>query len=185
MDIASLEVQRPPSAQSKAEATLQTSSGNPLGPSAKLAQANDVNASPGASTSLKRPSSPLRTSPNPLHRPTSVSALLQVDLGPLDLFKDREMNNGNPPGSRPLTPRAPSKVKTPRPLTPQAVANLMAESTQLVGPAVPRSPDAGMARPLNVSDALGYLDAVKVQFQDKPDVYNHFLDIMKDFKSQA
>ncbi|EKM61386.1 uncharacterized protein PHACADRAFT_134990 [Phanerochaete carnosa HHB-10118-sp] len=61
----------------------------------------------------------------------------------------------------------------------------MAESTQLVGPAVPRSPDAGMARPLNVSDALGYLDAVKVQFQDKPDVYNHFLDIMKDFKSQA
>ncbi|KAI0718857.1 hypothetical protein C8T65DRAFT_637162 [Cerioporus squamosus] len=41
------------------------------------------------------------------------------------------------------------------------------------------------ARPLNVSDALGYLDAVKLQFQDKPDVYNHFLDIMKDFKSQV
>ncbi|KAH9044289.1 hypothetical protein EDB85DRAFT_2070530 [Lactarius pseudohatsudake] len=34
------------------------------------------------------------------------------------------------------------------------------------------------------SDALSYLDAVKVQFYDKPDVYNHFLDIMKDFKSQ-
>lgn len=40
-------------------------------------------------------------------------------------------------------------------------------------------------RPLNVTDALSYLDAVKVQFQDKPDVYNHFLDIMKDFKSQV
>lgn len=39
-------------------------------------------------------------------------------------------------------------------------------------------------RPLNVTDALSYLDAVKIQFQDKPDVYNHFLDIMKDFKSQ-
>ncbi|KAG2039287.1 hypothetical protein BDR03DRAFT_933269 [Suillus americanus] len=38
-------------------------------------------------------------------------------------------------------------------------------------------------RPLNVTDALGYLDAVKVQFHDQPDVYNHFLDIMKDFKS--
>lgn len=36
-----------------------------------------------------------------------------------------------------------------------------------------------------MSDALGYLDAVKQQFQDKPDVYNHFLDIMKDFKSQV
>ncbi|OCH87472.1 hypothetical protein OBBRIDRAFT_814100 [Obba rivulosa] len=46
---------------------------------------------------------------------------------------------------------------------------------------VPRSPD----RPLNVTDALSYLDAVKMQFQDKPDVYNHFLDIMKDFKSQV
>lgn len=39
-------------------------------------------------------------------------------------------------------------------------------------------------RQLNVTDALSYLDAVKVQFQDQPDVYNHFLDIMKDFKSQ-
>jgi len=40
-------------------------------------------------------------------------------------------------------------------------------------------------RPLNVTDALSYLDAVKKQFEDKPDVYNNFLDIMKDFKSQA
>jgi paired amphipathic helix protein Sin3a len=39
-------------------------------------------------------------------------------------------------------------------------------------------------RPLNVKDALTYLDQVKVQFQDRPDVYNKFLDIMKDFKSQ-
>ncbi|KAI8888550.1 hypothetical protein K501DRAFT_291658 [Backusella circina FSU 941] len=40
-------------------------------------------------------------------------------------------------------------------------------------------------RPLNVSDALTYLDQVKVRFSDKPNVYNQFLDIMKDFKSQA
>ena len=56
-------------------------------------------------------------------------------------------------------------------------------------PTVPASnPAQGNAnannRPLNVTDALSYLDAVKVQFHDKPDVYNHFLDIMKDFKSQ-
>ena len=38
---------------------------------------------------------------------------------------------------------------------------------------------------LNVRDALSYLDQVKVQFTDHPDVYNRFLDIMKDFKSQA
>lgn len=40
------------------------------------------------------------------------------------------------------------------------------------------------SRPLNVTDALGYLDAVKLEFQDNPEVYNNFLDIMKDFKSQ-
>ncbi|RDA91533.1 hypothetical protein CP533_4355 [Ophiocordyceps camponoti-saundersi (nom. inval.)] len=34
-------------------------------------------------------------------------------------------------------------------------------------------------------DALTYLDQVKVQFHEQPDVYNRFLDIMKDFKSQA
>ena len=34
-----------------------------------------------------------------------------------------------------------------------------------------------------LNDALSYLDQVKVQFADHPDVYNRFLDIMKDFKS--
>src|ERR1041385_1726637 len=38
---------------------------------------------------------------------------------------------------------------------------------------------------LNVKDALSYLDQVKVQFSEQPDVYNRFLDIMKDFKSGA
>ena len=38
-------------------------------------------------------------------------------------------------------------------------------------------------RTLNVTDALSYLDAVKVRFSEQPDVYNHFLDIMKDFKT--
>ncbi|KAH7918661.1 hypothetical protein BV22DRAFT_1076029 [Leucogyrophana mollusca] len=45
-------------------------------------------------------------------------------------------------------------------------------------------PSSSSERPLNVTDALSYLDAVKMQFHAQPDVYNHFLDIMKDFKSQ-
>jgi paired amphipathic helix protein Sin3a len=65
--------------------------------------------------------------------------------------------------------------RTPKPLTPKPPPN---DSMAVVQ----RSPEIG--RPLNVTDALSYLDAVKSQFQDKPDVYNHFLDIMKDFKSQ-
>ncbi|CEP17178.1 hypothetical protein [Parasitella parasitica] len=40
-------------------------------------------------------------------------------------------------------------------------------------------------RPLNVKDALTYLDQVKMKFADQARVYNRFLDIMKEFKSQA
>jgi paired amphipathic helix protein Sin3a len=39
-------------------------------------------------------------------------------------------------------------------------------------------------RQLSVTDALSYIDAIKVQFHDRPDRYDHFLDIMRDFKSQ-
>ncbi|ODQ68295.1 hypothetical protein NADFUDRAFT_30554 [Nadsonia fulvescens var. elongata DSM 6958] len=55
-------------------------------------------------------------------------------------------------------------------------------------PAATNAPSAallGSYRPLNVKDALSYLDQVKIQFQNQPDVYNHFLDIMKDFKTQS
>ena len=38
---------------------------------------------------------------------------------------------------------------------------------------------------LNVKDALSYLDQVKQKFADQPEVYNRFLDIMKEFKSQT
>ncbi|PWA02816.1 hypothetical protein BB558_001036 [Smittium angustum] len=38
-------------------------------------------------------------------------------------------------------------------------------------------------KPVNVRDALSYLDLVKYQFQHRPEVYNQFLGIMKDFKS--
>eukprot|EP00954_Amorphochlora_amoebiformis_P021390 1346080-Amorphochlora_amoeboformis.AAC.3 len=36
-----------------------------------------------------------------------------------------------------------------------------------------------------VKDAMGYLEKVKKKFENKPQVYNQFLDIMKDFKSQT
>ena len=47
-----------------------------------------------------------------------------------------------------------------------------------------RSTTTNVYRPLNVKDALSYLDQVKVQFSNQAEVYNNFLDIMKDFKSQ-
>ncbi|KAL8949911.1 MAG: hypothetical protein Q9222_004024 [Ikaeria aurantiellina] len=56
-------------------------------------------------------------------------------------------------------------------LTPQQLPNGMAALSQ------------GQQPILN--DALSYLDQVKVRFVEHPDVYNRFLDIMKDFKSQT
>jgi paired amphipathic helix protein Sin3a len=67
-------------------------------------------------------------------------------------------------------------ARTPKPPTRPEAAN-SASSGQLPSPEV--------SRPLNVTDALSYLDAVKYQFNDNPDAYNQFLDIMKDFKNQV
>lgn len=58
------------------------------------------------------------------------------------------------------------------------------QSTQNTAEDTDQPVDEGY-RPLNVRDALSYLDQVKLRFQDSPEVYNHFLDTMKDFKSQS
>lgn len=40
-------------------------------------------------------------------------------------------------------------------------------------------------RKLQVDDALSYLEQVRQQFSDNPDVYNDFLEVMKEFKSHT
>lgn len=98
-----------------------------------------------------------------LPKPTSVQYPIRDDSPSLP----------RPPVSSAVKPGTP-KPRTPRPQT----------GDSATGPtSAQRSPEMG--RPLNVTDALSYLDAVKVQFQEKPEVYNRFLDIMKDFKSQV
>ncbi|KAJ7762381.1 histone deacetylase complex, SIN3 component [Mycena maculata] len=103
-------------------------------------------------------------------------------------------------------PRPPQPLSSPslKPGSPRSILNPLAPPTRENSPPAPRSmAQSGAAtpqpkgstpspsrkspevsRPLNVTDALSYLDAVKNQFQDQPEVYNRFLDIMKDFKSQ-
>lgn len=48
----------------------------------------------------------------------------------------------------------------------------------------PTSAKAGPAHP-QLNDALAYLDRVKAEFHDQPDIYNKFLQIMRDFKINA
>ncbi|KAI9014417.1 hypothetical protein CLU79DRAFT_767523 [Phycomyces nitens] len=87
------------------------------------------------------------------------------------------------------TSHRPSSPVAPLP-PPQYSQSRPAVSVPVPAPATPepRASNAIAAngyRPLNVKDALTYLDQVKIQFSDQPEVYNKFLDIMKDFKSQA
>ena len=42
-----------------------------------------------------------------------------------------------------------------------------------------------MAEMPKVQDALSYLERVKQKFNDKPNVYIQFLEVMKDFKAQT
>ena len=102
------------------------------------------------------------------------------DLDPRDAVSPEEqpMNLDTQPPPPPPPP--------PRPLSPAAAQD---EPMPEAGPSTPRrdgtqSQPESPERPLNVTDALSYLDSVKMQFQERPDVYNKFLDIMKDFKSQ-
>ena len=71
----------------------------------------------------------------------------------------------------------------------------LAQQQQIVGfasSAAQQQASSGLAPSLQqggqqpiLTDALSYLDQVKVRFVDQPDVYNQFLDIMKDFKSHT
>ncbi|TFY51148.1 hypothetical protein EVG20_g11141 [Dentipellis fragilis] len=49
-------------------------------------------------------------------------------------------------------------------------------------PSIGSSPDNQGKRQLNITDALNYINAVKKEFKDRPDVYNVFLKTMEDFK---
>ncbi len=109
-------------------------------------------------------------------------SILATSAGPL----------GNHTGaSIPLFHPTPTSLPFPIPLphsfTPPLVSDMKNHSSK-PGTPLPLQPEPAiaseMSRPLNVTDALSYLDAVKVQFMDRPEVYNQFLDIMKDFKSQ-
>ncbi|KAI8071743.1 hypothetical protein BC940DRAFT_293603 [Gongronella butleri] len=91
-----------------------------------------------------------------------------------------------PPPPAPPSAAAPVHHQQQQQQPPPPPAAPAAPSSASSAPAPPASADAAAGyRPLNVRDALSYLDQVKIQFSEQPDVYNRFLDIMKDFKSQA
>ncbi len=77
-------------------------------------------------------------------------------------------------------PPSPSRIPTASEGQQESVALLQHSPMDTAAP----HPLVAQERSLNVNDALGYLDSVKVQFHEQPLVYNQFLEIMKEFKSQ-
>ncbi|KAI0674609.1 hypothetical protein C8Q78DRAFT_1015738 [Trametes maxima] len=113
---------------------------------------------------------------------------MEVDTKSTGEGGDSRQNNAGGPNTAGIT-LSRSRHPSPHQPLPAKVAEGEFQSNPGDGSQTPAAGDYGGAsggseRPLNVSDALSYLDQVKMQFSERPDVYNKFLDIMKDFKSQ-
>ncbi|SCV74211.1 BQ2448_6643 [Microbotryum intermedium] len=71
------------------------------------------------------------------------------------------------------------------PVAPNSTATAAPTSSGAATPNSAAGPNSAAFRPLNVRDALAYLDRVKQQFSAEYTVYDQFLTIMKEFKTQA
>ncbi|KAJ1891787.1 hypothetical protein LPJ66_006720, partial [Kickxella alabastrina] len=139
----------------------------------------------------------------PMPRPVAHVSTAPSVTAPAAVSGTAFANGPRAPGARPIMPAAPAGalsqpsqaatataaptlvlVQNGAPAAGSTVAAVGAAATVSAGPPHPVAADSAV-RPLNVSDALYYLDLVKSQFNDRPEVYNQFLEIMKEFKSHA
>ncbi|KAF2187849.1 hypothetical protein K469DRAFT_749045 [Zopfia rhizophila CBS 207.26] len=107
--------------------------------------------------------------PGPMANPNPISGPMNGPNAPGGMFGNAPTQQGD------TTPRMQHAVQ------PQAQSSML---MPFGAPGVQPGPMAmGQGQQPILNDALSYLDQVKVQFAEHPDVYNRFLDIMKDFKS--
>lgn len=129
----------------------------------------------------------------PLHQPVASKVPNSIH-GPNGLLANgggggAPQHNGPPPAGNNLFAVAPQHEPQRQPQYHQQVGGPpQHQNQQMIPDPSPLQAPAQLAhqgqQPI-LNDALSYLDQVKVRFSDQPDVYNKFLDIMKDFKSQA
>ena len=87
---------------------------------------------------------------------------------------------GQAPMGKPMHPGPPPPQHSRPPPPP-----MHAGPPGMPGEGPPANAAAAHMRELRVEDALLYLDDVKREFRNQPGVYNEFLTIMKNFKTQA
>ncbi|KAK4516705.1 Global transcription regulator sge1 [Mucor velutinosus] len=117
-------------------------------------------------------------SPNYSRSRTPTDAAPSNIAVPESISSNMPANNAAVPSENHSAPPNPEK-------SPNATATTTTTTTTAAAAAVAASNSSSGYRPLNVKDALTYLDQVKMKFADQAKVYNRFLDIMKEFKSQA
>ncbi|KAH6909564.1 hypothetical protein BKA70DRAFT_1385698 [Coprinopsis sp. MPI-PUGE-AT-0042] len=153
-----------------------------------LPAAMDVDQPPLAPPNPEKPSTPaprLSNPPSPVPRSKEPEASPKPGVEPVEPTAQEEpaaQTVDIPSISLPEPPSEdvkPQASRNPSP-APAAVDEPPIEKASLEAEEDAQSSE----RALNVTDALSYLDQVKLQFQDQPDVYNHFLDIMKEFKNE-
>ncbi|XP_015185783.1 PREDICTED: paired amphipathic helix protein Sin3a isoform X2 [Polistes dominula] len=90
-------------------------------------------------------------------------------------------------GSQQPTTGSQSQVHTQQPTIRHKIhsSNVAPLASTPPGPGLGSGSGSQQFQRLKVEDALSYLDQVKYKFSDQPQVYNDFLDIMKEFKSQS
>jgi paired amphipathic helix protein Sin3a len=134
------------------------------------------------------------SAPMQIHQPVAVAPSARTIHGPNGLLGQSGPMGG--PGSLPGPPmgqnaagplygNAPGQHDQTTPRMQHAVQAPSQAQMLMPFTGPPGAMGMGQGQQPILNDALSYLDQVKVQFADHPDVYNRFLDIMKDFKSGA
>lgn len=94
-----------------------------------------------------------------------------------------ETRQAAPSSSKPVSPTqaAPADIPPAVNANSPSVMGMMGGSTGQTSQTAGTNQNAPKGHP-QLNDALAYLDRVKAEFHDQPEVYNKFLQIMRDFK---
>ena len=118
--------------------------------------------------------------PSPAYRPSkSIRICLCKSMTGSSVRPAEPLTAPLPPHTTVILPQA----MPPPQLAPSAAPQTITEAASSASVTLTQMEDNSQR--LKVEDALTYLDKVKIRFGQNPHVYNRFLDIMKDFKSQA
>eukprot|EP00474_Spongospora_subterranea_P001514 CRZ01972.1 hypothetical protein [Spongospora subterranea] len=140
---------------------------------------------------VSNPPPTIMSQPNPVSLPQSQSQMSHQQ--PPQALPSSQIQQSQGPSMSRVGPTVSSSTTLSSPSIPLPVAKLPATAPvstssgsltpQAVLPA-DTTPGPTLEMP-KVKDALGYLEKVKKKFFDRPNVYNQFLEIMKEFKAQT